>query len=294
MGVGPVISDTFGIVKARFGPLLGLWAVYFAITMIAFIVMAIGMGAAGLASLAALGEGDAMTAEGAMAGGAAMVLALIVFYVGYLLVAMAQYASLITMASPTGRPTFGDALGAGWRAAPALLLLMVVLIIGYIALALVFSLLGVIVAAVGDAGGVVLVLVLLPVLVWIGCRLAPLFAVVAVDRVRNPFAAIARSWRLTRGHALTIFLASLAFLAILVLVSGVVLLPSIGVLRSMADPAGLAGADSVGQAFGGIALLGVSVLVVSVLFNLLYCAFMAVIHGTLTSATREGTAQTFA
>jgi hypothetical protein len=241
-----------------------------------------------------MGEGEAMSADGAMAGGAAMVLVLIVVYVGYLLVAMAQYASLITMASPTGRPTFGDALGAGWRAAPALLLLMVVLIVGYIAAALVFSLFGVVVAATGDAGSVVLALVLLPVLVWIGCRLTPLFAVVAVDRVRNPFKAIGRSWRLTRGHALTIFLASLVLMVILLLICSVALLPSIGLLRSMADPAAMAGADAMGQAFGGMALFGVGLLVASVLFNLLYCAFMAVVHGTLTSATGEGMAETFA
>src|SRR5690606_18555075 len=36
MGVGQVISDTFAIVKERVGPLLALWAVYFAITMIVF------------------------------------------------------------------------------------------------------------------------------------------------------------------------------------------------------------------------------------------------------------------
>ena len=39
------------------------------------------------------------------------------------------------MASPLDRPTVGEALSAGWRAAPALLLLMVVLIFGYVAVA---------------------------------------------------------------------------------------------------------------------------------------------------------------
>lgn len=290
MGVGPIISDTFGIVKTRFGPLLGLWAIYFAITVVVFIALAIAIGAAGTASLATMAAGDSVTANGAMAGGAAIVLVMIVFYVGYLLVAMAQYASLIWMASPAERPSFGDALSAGWRAAPALLLLMVILIIGYIGVALVFSLLGAVVAAMGDAGSAVLALVLLPVLVWIGCRLIPLFAVVAVDQVRNPFAAIGRSWRLTRGHALTIFLASLVFLLIVVLVCGVALLPAIGMLRGMANPAELAS----GPAIGGILLLMAGGLVANVLFNLLYCAFMAVVHGTLTSAVGEGTAETFA
>jgi len=291
MGVGQIISDTFGIVKARFGPLLGLWAVYFAITVAAFFVMAIAVGAAGMASFAAMGAGDELSADGALAGGAAVVLLMIVFYLGYILLAMAQYASLITMASPTERPSFGDALGAGWRSAPAMLLLMVVLILGYIAVALVFSLLGAVVAAAGDAGSLVLAIVLLPLLVWVGCRLTPLFAVVAVDKVRNPFTAIGRSWRLTRGHALTIFLASLVFLLIVVVVCGIALLPAIGMLGSMQDPAELA---SAAPALGGIALLLVGGLVASVLFNLLYCGFMAVVHGTLTTAAGEGTADAFA
>jgi hypothetical protein len=35
-------------------------------------------------------------------------------------------------------------------------------------------------------------------------------------------------------------------------------------------------------------------LIVSVVFNLAYCAFLAVIHGTLTSAAGEGVTETFA
>lgn len=285
MGVGQVISDTFGTVKGRFGSLLGLWAIYFGITIALTLAFGIGMAAVGVAGFASMSEGNLLAAGGGM------VVLVVLFYVGYILVAMAQYASLILMASPADRPNVGEALSAGWRASPALLLLMVVLILGYVALALVFGAAG---SALGDAGGVVLALVLIPALVWVGCRLAPLFAVVAVDGVRNPFAAISRSWQLTKGHALTIFLAWLVFMVILVVVCGVALLPSIGVLRGMADPASLAGPDAVGPALGGMLLLMLGFLVVSALFNLLYCAFMAVLHGTLTSAGGEGAAEAFA
>ena len=40
MSVGQIISDTFGAVKDRFGQLLGLWAIYFAITIGASIAFA--------------------------------------------------------------------------------------------------------------------------------------------------------------------------------------------------------------------------------------------------------------
>lgn len=288
MGVGQVISDTFGIVRERFGGMLGLWAIYFGATIALSFVMVFAIGATGIASLAALGEGNVLAA------GVTIVVLVVLFYLGCLLVVLAQYASLISMASPTGRPTFSDALTAGWRAAPALLLLMVVLIIGYIVFAVVFGLLGAAVATMGDAANLVITLLILPVLIWIGCRLFPLFAVMAVDRVRNPFTAITRSWRLTRGHALTIFLASLFFMVIAVVIFGVALLPSIGILRSVADPASFASPDAVAPALGGMALLFLGLLVASILYNLLNCAFMAVVHGTLTKAAGEGAAETFA
>lgn len=284
MGVGQVISDTFGMVKGRFGQLLGLWAIYFGITITVFIAMTIGIGAAGAGGLAMMAEGNPL----AMGGTVVVLVAL--FYLGYLLVAMAQYASLILMASPIGRPTVGEALSAGWRAAPALLLLLVVLLLGYLAVALVLGLVGAAFSAIGGWATALFVLLLLPVLVWLGCRLSPLFA---VDGVRNPIAAIARAWHLTRGYVLTILLASLAFLAILLVACGLVLLPSLGLLRSMADPAALTEAGSA-PALGGILLLILGMFVVSVLINICYCAFMAVIHGTLAGAAGEGAAETFA
>ena len=291
MGIGQVISDTFGVVKERFGTLLGLWAVYFGIIIVMFVVFGIGLGAVGLAGMAAMGGGDAMGEGGILAMGAGMIVFLVLFYLAYILVAMAQYASLISVASPLRQANFSDALSAGWRAAPALLMLMIVLIVGYVAAAMVFSLVAAAFSALGDTAGLVLSLLLVPVLAWLGCRLAPLFAVVAVDGVRNPFTAIGRSWHLTRGHALTIFLASLVFFIILLIVCGLLMLPSIGLLTSMADPAAMA---EVAPAFGSIALLFLSILVVSALFAILYSAFMAVIHSSLATASGQGAAEVFA
>jgi hypothetical protein len=272
------------MVKDRFGPLLGLWAIYFAITIALTIVFGIGMAAVGVAGMATMEEsGNPL----AMGGG--MVVLVVLLYAGYLLLTMAQYASLILMASPTGRPAFGDALSSGWRAAPALLLLMVVLILGYVAIALLFGGAG---SALGSAGGTVFALLMFPVLAWVGCRLALLFAVVAVDGVRNPFTAISRSWRLTDGHAMAIFLASLVFMVILVVICGVALLPSFGMLSSMADPESLAEAG--GAAAGGMLLLMLGFLVASALLTIGYSAFMAVLHGTLTTAGGEGAAEAFA
>ena len=288
MGIGQVLSDTFGMVKGRFGPLLGLWAIYVAIMIGLLVVMGVGIGATGVAGLAVLESNP-------LAVGGGMILVMIVFYVGYLIAAMAQYASLIALASPLRQLTVGEALGIGLRAAPAMVLLLIVLLIGYFLVAMILGLVGAAASAMGGAAQAVFGVVLLGVMVWLGCRLAPLFAVMAVDGVRNPLTAITRSWRLTQGHALQIFLVSLVFLIILVVVSCVALLPSIGLLSGMMNPAVLAGtAPPVAPAFGGLALLGLGVLVVSVLFNICYCAFMAVIHAALLGAAGEGTAEAFA
>jgi uncharacterized membrane protein len=168
------------------------------------------------------------------------------------------------------------------------LLLMIVLIVGYVVVALVMGLLS---SAIGGAGSIVLTLLMLAVVVWLGCRLAPLFAVTAVDGVRNPFTAIGRAWRLTEGHALTIFLASLVILVILVVIAGVALLPSFGMIANLADPTAMA---DVGSALGGMGLMFLGFLVVSALFTMIYSAFQAVIHGTLSNSTGEGVVEAFA
>lgn len=286
MSVGQLLSDTFGMVKARFGGLLGLWAVYFAMLMGVAVLFAVVVGTAGIAGLASVGEGNIS----GLAGGG-IILGVIVFYLGYLLVAMAQYASLVTMASPLREPSFGDAFGTGLRAAPALLLLIVIMLIGYIILAIPLGLVAAALASLGGFGRLLTTLLVLGVMMWMGSRLAPLFAVIAVDGVRNPFTALARSWRLTSGHALTIFLTLLVFVVILVVVGGIALIPSFGLLRSMADPTAIA---SGATALGGIGLLFVTFVILGVVFTIAYAALLAVIHGSLSNAAGEGVVEAFA
>ncbi len=52
MGVGQIISGTFGIVKDRLGQLLALWAIYFAITIVLFFALGTGIGIGGMAAMA--------------------------------------------------------------------------------------------------------------------------------------------------------------------------------------------------------------------------------------------------
>lgn len=126
MGVGQIIADTFGIVKSRFGSLLAVWAIYFAITIACWMILGLGMGATMMTTLLPKGQIDPPVF------GAGTIIFMILFYIGYLVVVMAQYASLIVAASPVRRSTALDAVSAGWRAAPALVLLMLVIGVAYL------------------------------------------------------------------------------------------------------------------------------------------------------------------
>jgi hypothetical protein len=275
------------MVKARFGSLLGLWAVYFAITIALALAFGIGMAGVGIAGFAAMGS-ESLTDGSALGMGAGMIVVLVLFYLAYILAAMAQYASMIVAASPLRQTGFGDALGAGWRAAPAMLLLMVILAIGYLVAGAALGVLG---AALGEIGSTVALLLMLAAVIWVACRLAPLLAVMAVDGVRNPFTAIGRAWNLTRGHALTIFLASLVVVVIIVIICGLALLPSFSMIATMADPSSIA---DVGSAVGGFALLTVGITVAWALYVIIYSAFQAVIHGLLANASGDGVVEAFA
>lgn len=280
MGVGQIIADTFGIVKSRFGSLLAVWAIYFAITIACWMILGLGMGATMMTTLLPTGQIDPPVF------GAGTIIFMILFYIGYLVVVMAQYASLIVAASPVRRSTALDAVSAGWRAAPALVLLMLVIGVAYLVCVLILVFAGFALRGLaGEGTSAVLVILLVPVLVWLGIRLAPLLAVIAVDGVRNPFDAISQAWNLTRGHALAIFLASLVLLLIVVGAALVIMLPSIGMIRAMSDPASVADTS---PALGvGFVLSMVGFFLVAAVFSLCQAAFQAVIHARLSRLQGE-------
>ena len=110
MGIGQVISDTFGMVKERFGALLALWAIFFAITIVLSFVAVIGMAGAGLAGFATLDEAD-MLAANPLAIGGTMIVLLLLFYLGcafaYYLVLPAIF-TFMTSIAPAGVAVMPD------------------------------------------------------------------------------------------------------------------------------------------------------------------------------------------
>lgn len=222
--IGRVFATAWAMLRQRFWLLLGMVAVFFAIQIVASMVLGIVLAIMGAAG--AVGIGAGLDDPAAITGMSIFfVLVMVVIYGAYLVLVLAQQAAMVTIASPLEDPSFGNAMARGFKSALPFFVISVILGIGYVALgAVLFALVGVAGFGGGLTGGIigiVLLLLFMPVMVYLGCRFVVLVPVVAVDQVFNPIAAIRRSWAVTRGRVLGIFLANLVLAVLTLAVFGV-------------------------------------------------------------------------
>jgi hypothetical protein len=188
-----VVATPFDMLRRRFWPLVGQWAVFLAIQSGGSMVMGVAMLLFGVA-----GAGlDDPAALGGMVIG--MIVFLVPFYGAYLMLIFAQQAALVTMAWPLEDQSFGAAMTRGFRSAVPFFAISLVLTFGYMALATLFVLLASVLGEAAALVGGVLALLSLPLMVWLGCRFAVLVPVVAVEQVIHPIAALKRCWAVTQG-----------------------------------------------------------------------------------------------
>ncbi|QDK31465.1 hypothetical protein [Sphingomonas sp. IC081] len=138
------------------------------------------------------------------------------------------------------RPTVGEAIGNGLKA--LLPYLLAQLVMGFALMSIGLAVATVFAAAGGKVGVIIGLAIGFVLVVPIGVRLSLVAPVIAVDKLRNPIAALIVSWRLTKGNTARIFgFYALLFVAmmVLMLVSGIVTLP-IGLLapKDIAVPVG--------------------------------------------------------
>ena len=129
--------------------------------------------------------------------------------------------AILTLMRDRSRPTVGEAIRAGLTGTPSYLAAQLVVVI---ALSLIGGVLIGVAAAVSPALAVVMVLVVLGAIVFAVFRLLLVAPVVAVEGVRNPLSAMARSWRLTKGNFWRIFAFILLILILFVVVVGIVMM----------------------------------------------------------------------
>jgi len=280
--IGRVFSTSFAMLRQRFWLLVGMWAVFFAIQIAASSVLGVGMAVMGAAGAASFGAGlEDPTALAGMGFGLIAFFAL--FYAAYIAIVFAQQAAMVTLASPLEQPAFGAALVRGFKSVLPFLGLTLILILGYVGLSLGFVLIAGGLSLASEEGaavvGVVLALLFLPILIYLGCRLAVVIAVVAVDEVYNPITALRRTWSVTKGKVIGILLGLIGTAVLALAVLGLPILLIFGAAI---------GGESDPFAAGGIAIL--ALLLIFPLF-IIYSAFASAVAGALHAEVTDGGAE---
>lgn len=159
------------------------------------------------------------------------------FGLGGAIAQMVGYLSVTALIGGRGRPTVGESIRLGLRALPSL---FAVSVVGFIAVVLVLVLLSLLVVGLftllgaPGAGSVLVAVLLMLALVYASVKFSLIVPVIVSEGIGNPVAAMARSWKLTRGNSLRLFgfytLLTLAYFAIALVATFVLVGPIMLVL----------------------------------------------------------------
>jgi hypothetical protein len=228
-----------------------------------------------------LGDPEAMQAQ------------VMAFYASYgwvfALVALVQivgYLAMLALLRDRRRPTVGQAIGTGLRGLLPAVGTVLVLILALTLVGTVLSLaIGVLAMALGATGGAILgsmvTLGLLAFFIYVAVKLSLWAPVIAVDKVHNPIAVLRRSWGLTKGNTLRLFVFYLLLVVVYVVVS-IVLGMLVGTLALvLGDTAGLI----VGAVLSGL---------IGIIAAMIYVGVLAAAHRQLSGpwAPAKGTGET--
>lgn len=279
-----VFSETFRVVKERFGPLLGMLVSYWALQIV---VMLIFMGLFGSILMTAMAgmnpQGNGMSGLGAGA-----VIGIILIYLVLIILGVAQNASLCAIASPLRNASFGDAFKDGLRSAPTLFGVVLIGIVAYFVVALLVGLvMAGLIAALGTTGAVVSTILLFAGLIYVMARFIVLVPVVAVEQIGNPLKAISRTWGLTGGNVFKIVLVTLVFFVVAGALFGVAFMP----MFSAITQAQLAGTVPDFSSMGTSFLL---LFVIGIVLSMIGSAFQSVVHAELAGDSSANLGDTFA
>jgi hypothetical protein len=283
--IGLVFSGAVAMVKERWLAMLGLWATFlgflFLYGIVVFAVVGGSMFAMAGAGMAAGGFDDPTALAGM---GAGVVLIALLFYIGYFAIAFGQQGAMVAAASPLERIGFGDAFGRGLKGGLTMLGVMVLFVFAYLIAMLVLALLGFILSFLGSLGGIIIALIALVGGVYLACRFAVLIPVIVVEKVYNPITAINRSWHITAGKALGIFVVVLLGTVI----AALIIVPTILLIGASFDPG--SGAE---PGIGAVIVLFVAVVVMSFAFLFFYSALVASLHAQVSDTQAVEFSKTF-
>ena len=184
---------------------------------------------------------------------------------------------LLALLTDRGRPTVGEALKTGLICLIPYLLAQILISIICVLVIMVPIMAG---ALAGIAGAVLLGIVAVVALLYLVTKFSLTPPVIAIERVLNPITALQRSWQLTKGNSLRLFLFYLLLIIALIVVSIVV-----GFVVALVGVIG--GPDS------GLIVTGVLNGLFNMLFLAVFLAVLAAAHRQLAGPSGEAIGETF-
>lgn len=154
----------------------------------------------------------------------------------FLAITIAQYLGAVSVLAlfPTrGGATVGEALSAGLRGAPIYFAAQIIFIL---AAGIVFGLFAGLAFALSPILGVIVGLILGVGLLYASIKLILVPAVIAMEGERNPIKAMKRSWALSKGNTLLIFVFLLVLFVVIGLISLLVTLVLTTILSAFGGP----------------------------------------------------------
>ena len=197
-------------------------------------------------------------------------IAMIAQFVGYL--------SLLALLRDDAKPTVGDAIMTGIKGVIPAFVTYVLFILG---LSVLVGAMFALAAVTGvQAVAAIAVILLIPVALYVSVKVSLSAPVIAIDKVFNPLTVLARSWRLTKGNSLRLFLFFVLLLIVYVVIAMVLGLALGGLAAIAGDIGGKFIQGVLGGALGAVA----TVVMVSIL---------ASIHRQLSGPSVAAVSETF-
>jgi hypothetical protein len=194
------------------------------------------------------------------------------------LVTAVGYLALLALLRDHRRPTVGEAIKTGLIGLLPAIGAYLLLTIG---LGLLFAVLVGIAAAIGSAAlGVVLGMIAVILTVYVMVKVSLAGPVIAIDKTYNPIKVLLRSWQLTKGNSVRLFLFYLllfiAYFVIAIVVSAIV-----GLLVVVAGSA------------VGLALNAIVSALISAVVTVIFVAVLAAVHRQLGGPSAAAVSETF-
>lgn len=186
--------------------------------------------------------------------------------------------ALLALLRADNRPTVGQAIAVG---AIGFLTSIAATILFYVGFGIAGGVvMGIAIATKITALAVILGIVLFVVLIYVAVKFSLLAPVIAIDKVYNPFTALLRSWRLTKGNSVRLFAFYALLLIALVVVSGVIGMIVMLVFGLMGEEVMLVGSGLINSAVNAVVIV-------------LMLGVLAAVHRQLAGPSAQSVGETF-